>query len=175
MKNDQTETAAGLTLRQASTEDIGTIRAIAGEAFPATYGSILSPEQMAYMMQWMYAPESLARQMNEEGHTFILALHNGRPCGYVSIERQDTGLFHLQKLYVLPDSQGRGIGRFLFEAAIRHIKHMHPSPCRMELNVNRHNRARHFYERMGMTLLRSGDFPIGNGFFMNDHIMGMEL
>ena len=45
----------------------------------------------------------------------------------------------------------------------------------MELNVNRHNRAVSFYEHLGMRRLRSGDFPIGGGYFMNDYIMGMEL
>lgn len=45
----------------------------------------------------------------------------------------------------------------------------------MELNVNRSNRARGFYERMGMKKLREGDFPIGEGYFMNDYIMGIDL
>ena len=45
----------------------------------------------------------------------------------------------------------------------------------MELNVNRSNRALHFYERMGMRRLREGDFPIGGGFYMNDYIMGLDL
>ena len=43
------------------------------------------------------------------------------------------------------------------------------------LNVNRHNRALHFYERMGMRKLREGDFPIGGGYWMNDYIMGLEI
>ena len=45
----------------------------------------------------------------------------------------------------------------------------------MELNVNRRNRALHFYERMGMCRLREGDFPIGDGYYMNDYIMGLEI
>ena len=48
-------------------------------------------------------------------------------------------------------------------------------PCMMELNVNRRNRALHFYERMGMRRLREGDFPIGDGYYMNDYIMGLEI
>lgn len=45
----------------------------------------------------------------------------------------------------------------------------------MELNVNRENRARYFYERMGMRRLREGDFPIGEGYYMNDYIMGLDI
>lgn len=63
-------------------------------------------------------------------------------------------------------------GSFLFRKAIEHIKQLHPAPCRMELHVNRHNKAVKFYERMGMRKLREGDFEIGGGFYMNDYIMG---
>ena len=44
-----------------------------------------------------------------------------------------------------------------------------------ELNVNRSNRAVRFYEKMGMRKLREGDFPIGDGYYMNDYIMGLEI
>ena len=58
---------------------------------------------------------------------------------------------------------------------IADIRSVHPAPCRMELNVNRNNRALHFYERMGMRKLREGDFPIGDGYYMNDYIMGLDI
>ena len=61
------------------------------------------------------------------------------------------------------------------EEAIKCIKEMHPEPCLMELNVNRNNKALQFYEYMGMRKLRKGDFPIGNGYYMNDYIMGLDI
>ena len=30
-------------------------------------------------------------------------------------------------------------------------------------------------EYMGMRKLREGDFPIGNGYYMNDYIMGLDI
>ena len=71
--------------------------------------------------------------------------------------------------------EGRQIGRMLFGEALRAVKESHPGPCTLELNVNRSNRARGFYEKMGMRVVREGDFPIGEGYYMNDYIMGMEL
>ena len=82
---------------------------------------------------------------------------------------------HLQKIYVLPYYQGAHCGSFLFREAIKYIKKVHPGPCLMELNVNRNNKALQFYEHMGMRKLREGDFPIGNGYYMNDYIMGLEI
>lgn len=67
------------------------------------------------------------------------------------------------------------IGTQLFRHAIKTIKNIHPTPCRMLLNVNRSNTARHFYEKMGMKKVEEGDFYIGNGYYMNDYIMGIDL
>ena len=47
------------TIRKATTDDCGLINQMAGEVFPATYKEILSPEQLDYMMDWMYSPENI--------------------------------------------------------------------------------------------------------------------
>lgn len=164
-----------LTARVATTDDIAMIHDMAWKTFPETYKQILTPEQSDYMMQWMYSSESLLKQMTTEGHHFILAYNAAECVGYVSVERQSPTLFHLHKIYVLPTAQGLGAGKFLFRQATAYVKSLCPGPCRMELNVNRYNKALHFYERMGMRRDREGDFPIGDGFFMNDFIMALDV
>lgn len=125
-------------------------------------------------MDWMYSISNLNKQM-DDGHIYFLAYRETAPVGYVSVEQQNKDLFHLQKIYVLGSEQGTGCGKFLFTEAVKYIKTVHPAPCTMELNVNRENRAIRFYEHMGMHKARQGDFSIGNGYFMNDYIMSMEL
>lgn len=164
-----------LDIRKATTADISTIQKLASEAFPHTYREILSSEQIEYMMDWMYSSESLLRQMEEERHIYFLAYHGEIPVGYLSIQPEGDGIFHLQKLYLLPACQGMGWGRQLFFHAVGVIKALHPAPCRMLLNVNRRNEALHFYQKMGMTKVTEGDFAIGSGFYMNDFIMGLDL
>ena len=164
------------TVRKATTADCGLIQELAQQIFPATYQDILTTEQIDYMMEWMYSLDNLRKQMEEEGHVYLLA--SSKECevaGYVSVQPQGKDVFHLQKIYVLPHYQGAHCGSFLFREAIKYIKEVHPEPCLMELNVNRHNKALQFYEHMGMKKLREGDFPIGNGYYMNDYIMGMEI
>ena len=44
------------------------------------------------------------------------------------------------------------------------------------INVNRYNtRAVNYYRAKGMTVARQGDFPIGNGYYMNDYIMQLDI
>lgn len=164
-----------LEIRKAVQGDCSAIQEVAKVVFPETYKDIITPEQSDYMMEWMYSTENLHKQMTEEGHVYYIAWQDGRPVGYVSVQPQGEDLFHLQKIYVLPSCQGTGIGKALFEQAVKAIKEMHPCRCVMELNVNRHNKALAFYERMGMRKVREGDFPIGNGFYMNDYIMALDI
>lgn len=158
------------TIRKATKKDVKLIYSLALQVFPATYKEVLSPEQLEYMMEWMYAPANTLRAM-DDGQVYLIMSKDGEDCGYASIEQQDTDLFHLQKIYVLPAFQGCGAGKFLFEEVLKYIRNAHPAPFTMELNVNRNNSAVHFYKQMGMTIDREGDFPIGNGFYMNDYIM----
>lgn len=164
-----------LTIRRATVDDCHLINEMASEVFPATYRELLSSEQLVYMMEWMYVPDNIRKQMQEEGHVYFIAYKGESPCGYLSVQAQEKGIYHLQKIYVLPSFQGAHCGSFLFREAVKYIKSVYPEPCLMELNVNRNNKALQFYERMGMRKLREGDFPIGNGYYMNDYIMGLDI
>ena len=163
------------TIRKATTNDILLIHEMAWVVFPHTYSKILTPEQIDYMMEWMYSEKNLLKQMEEDGHIYYLAFKGNEPAGYLSIQPEGEHVFHLQKIYVLPSFQGMNLGKLLFEQAIKAVKELHPAPCQMRLNVNRENKAVTFYQKMGMRKVDEGDFPIGNGFYMNDYIMGLDI
>lgn len=172
---------AEMTIRRASPEDIPQIQSLADVTFRDTYRDILSPEQMDYMMDWMYSESSLERQMRQDGHVYFIAESDGLPCGYVSVQPrglQEDGvfLFELQKIYVLPAFQGRGMGQRMYDHVCSFVRRAANGwPCRIELHVNRNNPAVGFYRKLGLDILREGDFPIGHGFFMNDYIMGAAI
>lgn len=167
-------------ITKAGPDDLQTIHDMAQVVFRHTYREILTPEQMEYMMDWMYSPGNLKKQL-EEGHVYYIAHSDGEPCGYLSVQREGVDpegveVFHLQKIYVMPSFQGGGLGRMLFEQAVSHANTFRTSPkARIELNVNRSNPAVEFYSHLGLTILRQGDFHIGNGFYMNDYIMGIDV
>lgn len=168
------------SVRRVGPESIKLIHDMAEVVFRHTYRDILSAGQMEYMMDWMYSPSSLERQM-EDGHVYYLAFREDVPCGYVSVQPDgiaDDGriLWHLQKIYVLPSEQGNGLGRVLFETVLDQVtSESYGRPALLELNVNRNNSAIGFYQHLGLKILRQGDFHIGNGFYMNDYIMGIEI
>ncbi len=157
---------------QATAADCSIIRDLAFQIWEPTYGSILSPEQLDYMFDWMYSIPSLENQMRA-GHVFFIAYdENNQPSGYMSIEKEQEDRYHLQKIYVLPFLQGKGLGRILIEKVTGYLRELYPEgPLSLALNVNRQNKARYFYEKNGFVIESEGDFDIGNGYFMNDYIM----
>ena len=167
-------------IRKAGTEDLPAIHDMAEVVFRQTYKDIISPEQMEYMMDMMYSMPNLEKQL-VEGHHYYLAYVSGKPCGYVSVQHEGPDfsgieVFHLHKIYVMPDMQGHGTGQKLFEAAVSHVKAAVPGKsARIELNVNKHNKAVGFYKHLGLRIILEEDFPIGNGFYKTDYIMGLDI
>ena len=78
------------TIREATIKDCDLINSLAWEAFPATYQAILTPEQIEYMMHWMYDEANLLRQMTEEGHVYFIIYVEDEPAGYVSVRPEDA-------------------------------------------------------------------------------------
>lgn len=168
-----------IEITKATTEDIPVIETMAGIVFRHTYRNILTKEQIEYMMEWMYSTDSLERQL-KDGHNFFIARSKDIAYGYVSIQRErvenDITIYHLHKLYVIPERQSSGIGNLLFENACQYVREDKTTPkARIELNVNRFNKAIEFYLKKGMKIASEGDFPIGSGYYMNDYVMSLEL
>ncbi len=163
------------TLHKATPADLPTIRVIAQQTWPVTFGNILSPDQINYMLEWMYSIQSLQKQVNEWGHTFLLASLGDQAVGYASYqlnyEREKQTKLH--KLYVLPETQGKGVGKRLLDKVIEIARQA--GQHQLLLNVNRDNKAVPFYGKLGFTVIKEVDIPIGNGFYMRDYIMGLNL
>ena len=156
--------------------DLPTVRQLAEVIFPHTYASMLTPEQISYMMEWMYSPESLQNQF-DNGQQFFLLLYDSEPVGFMTIEPQEPKLFHLQKLYIHPSQQGKGAGEKLISTAVEFVRGAIAvgETALLELNVNRDNGAVTFYQKMGFRINKQLDSPIGNGFYMTDYIMVKEI
>jgi diamine N-acetyltransferase len=150
--------------------DIPVIISLAQATWEHTYRDILSKAQIDFMFNDMYSPKALNEQMTEMGHTFLLLYVEETPVGYASYSSkpEDEGVFRLQKLYLLPELQGKGLGRLLMNAVEAQVRREKGQV--LELNVNRYNPARTFYERCGFTFYREEDIPIGE-FWMNDFVM----
>ena len=51
----------------------------------------------------------------------------------------------------------------------------HEKAAALRLNVNRHNKARHFYEKLGFGIIGEEDVDIGHGIYQMDYVMEKKL
>lgn len=154
-------------IQKAGIKDVATIKKLTQSVWPFTYKDILSPEQIEYMMELFYSDASLKEQFNK--HTFLIAYLDGEPVGFASYSSFSEGFYKLHKLYVLTSIQGQGLGKALIDFIVDDLKSL--DGLSLELNVNRDNKAKTFYERLGFEVIREEDIDIGNGYFMNDYVM----
>ncbi|GAB3338376.1 GNAT family N-acetyltransferase [Larkinella ripae] len=163
-----------LEFKTATIADIASIIALQEQIWEPTYRAILDQEQITYMFQAIYSQEALEEQMTAENQIFILAYSDRQLVGFASYSRNaaDGERFKLHKIYVLPTEQGRGTGRLLLQEVVRRCLALGGN--RLYLNVNRYNKARQFYERLGFRVVREEDIPIGP-YWMNDFVLEKEL
>jgi RsiW-degrading membrane proteinase PrsW (M82 family)/ribosomal protein S18 acetylase RimI-like enzyme len=161
-----------MSIRKAFQHDIPLIRDLTDQIWPQTYSSILSSEQIAYMMNMMYSEKSLTEQM-EQGHEFVIIYDGVQAIGFASIGMMEPSVYKLHKLYVLTSYQGKGTGRFAIQELVKAIKRKGGSS--LLLNVNRQNDAKNFYEKIGFAVIREEDIDIGGGYFMNDYVMELKF
>jgi ribosomal protein S18 acetylase RimI-like enzyme len=161
-----------LSIRNASVDDVQLIRELTFRVWPQTYASIISPQQIDYMLEMMYSEESLKEQM-KDGSRFIIAEEGEEPVGFASFGEIKPTVFKLHKIYILPSQQGKGTGNFVIEYIINEI--LKQEATTLQLQVNRNNKAKSFYERLGFVVIEEADFDIGNGWFMNDYVMEKKL
>jgi len=163
-----------VAIRQADLDDINIIGFLAQQIWPQAYGHILSKEQLDYMLHLIYNPASLKDQMLKQHHSFLVAELDEEPVGFASFSPAGmAGVYKLHKLYVRGDIQGKGLGKALVNAVLEEIRPL--DAAALHLNVNRHNKARSFYEKFGFSVIGEENIDIGSGYFMNDFVMEMRL
>ena len=164
-----------ISIKEAGLKDLPVINNLAHAIWPAAYCEILSPAQLTYMLNKIYALTFLENQLLNLHHNFIVAYDENVPIGFASFspKEEEVSVFHLHKIYILPHEQGSGTGKMLLDYVINAIKKR--GATALTLNVNRYNKARYFYEKRGFTIAHEVDIDIGEGYYMNDYIMELPF
>ncbi len=162
------------SIHEASPLEIPIIQSLIQRIWKPTYRDILSEDQMDYMMERMYDSQTLQDQMSS-GHTFLLLNEDSSPVGFAGYELNypEKNVCKLHKIYLLPETQGKGLGRMLLNAVAEQAKGA--GQYSLLLNVNRYNKAFDFYKAYGFTVKEEVDLDIGEGYFMNDYVMELKL
>jgi len=164
-------------IRDATVDDIATIRALADRIWRVCYPGIITVGQIDYMLGWMYAAEKIRAEMESQQVRYLLAsLSRGdEPTGFAAYGPGDTpGEIFLHILYIDPDRQRRGLGSALLREVTRRAAS--DGARRLSLRVNRQNgNAIRSYEKNGFAVTAEVVGDIGGGYVMDDFVMTREI
>jgi diamine N-acetyltransferase len=157
-------------LEKIDKSQLSIIKDLAYTIWPSTYGEILSNEQLNYMLDNFYSIDNLSNQM-DKGQVFELLLEDKIVIGFVAYEFNcnETSLMKIHKIYLLPETQGKGFGKFMIDEVIKIAKNNHQKG--VFLNVNKYNKAQFFYQKLGFKITKEEVIDIGNDYIMDDYVM----
>lgn len=154
-------------LKLAAPTDIPIIYQLAEKIWYDHYSSIITTEQIEYMLDKFYSPEALEKLMKNGQMFYLIQDENENSIGYLAVTETQTGHWFMNKFYIATESQGKGIG-----AEILNQWENLTQPKELSLQVNRKNyKSINFYFKTGFVIKEVADFDIGNGFSMDDFIM----
>jgi len=155
-------------------EEIAEVARIASEIWREYYVSILTIEQIEYMVDKFQSVPAITDQIHNQGYEYYLIQRAGSSTvGYLSVRPQEGKLF-LSKFYILQEHRGQGyasqavafLEKLCKERSLTHIW----------LTVNRHNASSiAVYEKKGFRMVREQVADIGNGYVMDDFVMEKEI
>lgn len=163
-----------MKLVKANSEHIPVIIDLTKKIWPIAYGEILSKAQLDYMIDKFYNETALIDLM-QKGHVFYLAQdNNDNYLGFVSYEiNSEPNKTKIHKIYVLPETQGTGLGKQFFELVKQKANENHQKA--IFLNVNKYNKAIHFYTKLGFIKVKDEVIDIGEGYVMDDYVMEIAI
>jgi GNAT superfamily N-acetyltransferase len=159
-----------ITIELAEQTDIRSISNMAHSIWPDAYGEILSKDQIDFMLEKSYTVEGLAEGM-VNGQFFYILKEDGIGKGFIALKTFGDKL-RIEKLYLMPNVQGKGFGKSLIDFAIEKAKTKGKDI--LELNVNRNNPAYHFYLKQGFQVIETIDIPYYD-YVLNDYVMQLAI
>ena len=158
-----------IDIRPILPEDVPAIAALARVIWQDAYPGIVPQAQIDYMLAERYNPARLLADLADPQkwlfQAFVDETRAGFACGEIY-----QGEFKIDKLYVHPAFQRRGVGGALIRWMCDIARKRGDSV--VILAVNKQNeKAIRAYQKYGFSVREATKVDIGQGFFMDDYIM----
>lgn len=163
-----------LQIEKVGLGEFGIVADLARRIWPVCFADLISPAQCDYMLRQRYSHQGLSQAI-ASGTLYELMRAGSEPVGFGAHgPGESPGEWKLGQVYVLPECQGRGLGRLYIEHVAQAA--LERGCTSLILTVNKGNsRARTLYERCGFRIRNAARFDIGNGFVMDDYVMVLSL
>lgn len=170
-----------ITILRADVAHAANIATIGKKSFRHAFEYLFnSREELFEYLEHTYDPVKLAKSIRKENNVYFLALDEVVPVGFVKVKKhslndhlESGAQMELQKIYVLPAYQQKGVGNALMNAVKELAKTINPDHLWLDTHIS-NEKAIRFYEKNGFTKIGKQYFRIGTQTF-EYHVMGMPV
>ena len=156
-----------MNIEKAAIEDIDLLLELGKTTFAQTFAADNTPENMAAYMNRAFTHEKLKSELENPNSEFYLVRIDEEAIGYLKVntanaqtEPQPYDTLEIERVYVLKDFYGQGIGLKLLEKAIAIAREKHLKSIWLGV-WERNHRALRFYEKNGFQVFDKHVFKMG--------------
>ncbi len=173
-------TSADIHLRRCTPDDWLTLRTLGRQIFADTFAAYNTPENLQHYLDTAFSTGRIQAELAHPDSQFWLAMQADQPVGYLKVnfgsaqtEPQDEPTLEIERIYVLQNLQGAGVGQLLFEKALDLARVA--GVAYVWLGVWENNpKAIRFYEKNGLRRFGQHTFHLGEE-AQTDLLMKLEL
>jgi len=158
------------SLRFWQAADLPAIRTLTWRSWLATYSGFIPREDLRQYHDIHYTLKALQALFADESVSGFVAEQDGILCGYARTRiNRETDRFYLASLYLLPESEGRGLGGMLLQEVLNEAGRRGFDSLWLGVMV-RNTRALAWYRKWGFDFVDSMPFTMGGTTV--DHLLG---
>jgi len=162
-------------LRPLEERDFDAVAALARTIWLAHYTTIITTEQIEFMLRGRFARDNLRLYLRAEDRWMDLLEVDGELAGYCSYAlTSDIEEMKLEQLYLLPRLHGLGLGAMMLGHVERRVFDLGARTLILQVN-KRNEKAIKLYRRAGFATREEVVVDIGGGFVMDDYVMEKRL
>jgi len=163
-----------MQIKPANLADLPAVTSLSEKIWRTHYRGMITAAQIEYMLSQAYSVVSFEREIGN-GATLDLLYIENKMIGFAEyMPINETDEMKLQKLYVDPSVQGKGLGSALMEHVITSTRSLGYRNLTLNVNKQNHN-AIALYEKHNFRRAASVFVPIGGGYHVDDYIMSRQV
>lgn len=167
-----------MNIRYANENDAALLAELGRTTFYTSFIEYNTPEDMEKYLSEHYSTEIQRSEIRDPDTIFLIAEQNSIPIGYAKLKQHSQGdgvagtnPMELQRIYVIQEYIGKGVGPALMKEAIREAKERGFN-CLWLGAWEKNERAIKFYEKWGFQKVGNHIFVLGEDI---QHDFTMEL
>lgn len=154
---------------RAQEADLPALAALEAHTFRETFSGVYAPQDLEQFLSTKKSLPAITAEWSRPGTQYFILRHEGRNAGFIKLNlhhQPDNGtllpepVMELEKIYVLNDYFGKGLGKILMEKTLAVARENFVRT--LWLGVWEHNhRALAFYKKEGFSQFGEHNFTVG--------------